>query len=70
MQRDAPSPRRTEVPGILPDARSRLIGAAFVPLEHVRAPACEHRLPGGLAARPCSPAAGWSCCEYLSAVTW
>jgi hypothetical protein len=31
MQRDAPSPRRTEVPGILPDARSRLIGAALVP---------------------------------------
>jgi hypothetical protein len=47
MQRDAPSPRRTEVPGILPDARSRLIGAAFVPVEHVRGPACEHRLPGG-----------------------
>jgi hypothetical protein len=58
MQRDAPSPRRIEVPGILPDARNRLIGAAFVPVEHVRAPACEHGLPWGLAARPSSPAAG------------
>ncbi len=34
------------VPGILPGARSPLIGAAFVHVEHARAPACEHRLPG------------------------
>jgi hypothetical protein len=58
MQRDAPSPRRTEVSGIVLDAGRRLIGAAFVPLEQVRAPACEYRLPGGVAARPSSPAAG------------